>query len=340
MSNKSFGGKDRYYSETHPEASQHNRQLSETEHNLKNALILIDPEIQERIERSFRQWNTIIREQLRNEMGLRLTVEGKYQAVPISIVDGLSHPLHGILQQSPSIYWKLLFRKRLLEDTTSGMSFILNNFHEMTNELKIKSSKLIPRHLTQSSCYIDSILKSIEKTKIFNKVLAIDHDILGAYFYNQRKIELYWMSIGLIAGGLGIRPEALAIVVAIHELAHAYSHLGNDIDGAQWDTKKFSKSDIHIVEGIAQYYTEAVCRNLETRFPDTIMAFSNLLKKQATPYTHFKKWSLPETASGEIVRLSMIACRSQGLTEYKDFLTVMRRYKNLKQTIPKRSKPA
>ena len=39
------------------------------------------------------------------------------------------------------------------------------------------------------------------------------------------------MVIGLISGILGVSVEALTIVTLIHELSHAYSHLGYDIDG-------------------------------------------------------------------------------------------------------------
>ena len=35
----------------------------------------------------------------------------------------------------------------------------------------------------------------------------------------------------------GFDVEALTYVVLAHELAHAYTHLGRDIDGNAWDTE-------------------------------------------------------------------------------------------------------
>jgi hypothetical protein len=61
--------------------------------------------------------------------------------------------------------------------------------------------------------------------------------------------------IGITARALGVSPDALTIVVLAHELAHAYAHLGRDIDNERWETEQFAKSDIDIVEGLAQFYT-------------------------------------------------------------------------------------
>ena len=71
-------------------------------------------------------------------------------------------------------------------------------------------------------------------------------DILGAYFFRVPAISVYWMVIGIMSGVLGVSVEALTIVVATHELAHAYSHLGRDIDGGRWETEAFARADASV----------------------------------------------------------------------------------------------
>ncbi|WP_428559730.1 MAG: virulence RhuM family protein [Solidesulfovibrio sp. DCME] len=118
------------------------------------------------------------------------------------------------------------------------------------------------------------------------------------------------------------------------------SHLGKDIDGTQWDKSNFENADLHIVEGIAQHYTKVICHTMDTRLPGTQKAFETLLCYQSTPYTIFKEWNLPPESGGEVVRLAMIACRSQGITEYPSFQETMKHYENIKQNPSRQAKPA
>jgi hypothetical protein len=151
---------------------------------------------------------------------------------------------------------------------------------------------------------------------------------LGAYFFYVPEISLYWMVIGIMSGVLGVPVEALTVVVLAHELAHAYSHLGRDIDSSRWDTHAFSRADMPIAEGIAQFYTDAVCRKLAERLPAALGAFRALLEYQSGPYRVHEKWSDPKlkvvskegtARAGEVVRSCMIECRKASFTSYQEF---------------------
>lgn len=80
---------------------------------------------------------------------------------------------------------------------------------------------------------------------VVGRILSIEEDVLGAYFYRRfdawtpQHIEIYYPVIGLVAPYLNVSVEALSVVVLIHELSHAYTHLGQDIDGLSWDTDAF-----------------------------------------------------------------------------------------------------
>ena len=98
-----------------------------------------------------------------------------------------------------------------------------------------------------------------------------------------------------MAGVLGITAESLTVVVATHELAHAYSHLGRDIDGKKWETEAFARADLNIVEGIAQFYTEVGGRKMETRNPAVLPAYEKLTEIQQGPYRVHEEWAKRST---------------------------------------------
>lgn len=93
-----------------------------------------------------------------------------------------------------------------------------------------------------------SLLKLLEKHDPLKTVLAVRDDFLGVYVYeynrhdpfadehtvNRASIRIYWGVVGLVAEWMGCAVEDLAIVVLAHELAHAYTQLGADIEGRRW----------------------------------------------------------------------------------------------------------
>jgi len=115
--------------------------------------------------------------------------------------------------------------------------------------------------------------------------------------------------------------------VLAHELAHAYMHLGRDIDNERWETERFAKSDLDIVEGLAQFYTQVVCMRLGQRMPAALEAYQALLDKQSGPYRAHREWVGDDERGGEIVRVSMIECRSKGITASSAFSDAVRRYR-------------
>lgn len=127
------------------------------------------------------------------------------------------------------------------------------------------------------------------------------------------------MVIGIMAGILNVPVEALTIAVLIHELAHAYTHLGRDIDGNRWETESLAQTDLEIVEGLAQFYTVVVCNKLIARFPAAQQAFNALLTMQSGPYLVHKDWADESERGGEVIRFVMIATRSRKLLRYNQW---------------------
>jgi hypothetical protein len=171
--------------------------------------------------------------------------------------------------------------------------------------------------------------------ELIKQISDIDQDILGAYHFRIPEIQIYWMVIGVIAGMLGITTEALCLVVLTHELAHAYSHLGHDIDGEQWKTEAFAAADLRIVEGLAQFCTSVVCEQISAGNPSVKEAYERLINLQRGAYRVHEGWKADEERTGEVVRFGLIECRSEGITQYEEF---ERRLKEARSRIGRRPK--
>ena len=182
-----------------------------------------------------------------------------------------------------------------------------------------------PEDLFYTCQWLEHALEDLKNLDIEQRLRGIDEDILGAYFFNRQRIEIYWASIGIFAARLGVSVEGLTVVTLAHELAHAYTHLGKDIDGVVWETQRFAESNVSLVEGMAQFYTRAICRKLAGRFPAALQAFDALLNLQSDTYNHFSEWVKEHPHQGEVVRFSMIQCRSMGERDYEKFLQILDR---------------
>ena len=281
----------------------------------------------DKVRRALKQWNNVIRDCLRNEMGLRLTVGEEAQAVPLRVVDGMPAAFGDLLSSLDPTVWGFLLRMRVLENTLEGLRFTEKDY-PMLLIRPAGSLPPLPQKVSEARSFIEGFVVWLKKQEVQEHIKRIHQDILGAYFFRVPEISVYWMVIGIMSGVLGVPVDALAIVVATHELAHAYSHLGRDIDGSRWETEAFAKADLAIAEGIAQFYTEVICRRLQDRFPAAENAYRALLEYQSGPYRIHEAWANPKLKSenrknadraGEVVRSCMIEGRKTSITSYSVF---------------------
>lgn len=323
----SWGGKDKYYDiELFAAQKQVKHESTLQENFLLQLLKEHDPDLRQKIERAFRQWNLILRDYLRNETALRLSIGDEAQTVPVRIMDGLPKPLAAILEDSHHKIWLLLHRP-VIEQSARGLKQVEIEFDKLEAHFpeiffyrNSSTGPATPTDVLRTRILMELLAEHAKTLDLLDKIKGIHQDILGAYFYKVPRIELYWMVIGLFAATLGVSPEALTVVVAAHELAHAYSHIGRDIDGERWDTKAFGEADLNIVEGLAQFYTGVICEKLKERFPEAKKSYEALLKLQSLPYTLHQGWTSNGEPAGEIVRVSMIQTRNTMTRNYADFL--------------------
>jgi hypothetical protein len=257
-STNQWGSDQKYYAEL--PSMQQKKNSNRLDLYQKNIIQILNnrfPDLEERVYRTYRQWNNILRDYLRSETALRLSVGDDIQSVPINITAGMPQPFHAIISgQEKNL--EFLLHKPLITTTRDGLKYIENNYAkvaEFVNNGDANSETVSDEELKKTLHFLDRIIKKLDLIDFIQKIKNIKQDILGAYFFNHPKIELYYIVIGIMAAMLDVSPESLTVVVLIHELTHAYTHLGKDIDGSRWETKFFKETDLQIVEGFAQFYT-------------------------------------------------------------------------------------
>ena len=196
--------------------------------------------------------------------------------------------------------------------------------------------------LAETSAFVEQLIRTAQQVSVVQWILEVNEDILGVYRWGQSSwrpaqqslfedaddvreghVELYWGVIGLIARALAVSVEDLTAVVLAHELAHAYSHLGTDIDGRRWRTGRFATGQRELKEGIAQHYALAACRRIARFAPDCEKVYRVLLKYQPAPYRVQEKWE--REYSKEAIRLALLETRRNGHLGLDSFVDAMER---------------
>jgi hypothetical protein len=191
--------------------------------------------------------------------------------------------------------------------------------------------------LQATADWAERLLKLLGKHDPLQTVLAVREDWLGVYQYdaqslfhdeyyaNRATISLYWGVIGLTAEWMGCSVHDLTVVVLAHELAHAYTQLGADIEGRRWPAPDFAAAEAGLVEGLAQYYTERVLCRLENRFEGALNVYRRMLPGQPEDYRTHQPWV--EQYSPEVIRRAMLEVRrwrQGGLAEFSQRLAEAR----------------
>ena len=280
---------------------------------------LLPPDAEERVKRLVKHANPVVREQIRSETGLRMVdPDGTARAgAPVSVVDGFSPAFAGLVAENPDpVLWALVSGQSRLGRLVDGLNFILGLWPRLARweHLPPELADAEPS-LGRTREVANELQRLAAAQKLIDQMKTINEDILGCYRveHHKSRVEIYWMPIAIVSSMLEVHVEDLALVVLAHELAHAYTHLGRDIDGKEWDQKGFFDSDKAVTEGLAQFYALAVSTKLWQRYPLARAAFDKLLTLQSGPYLAHQEWADHYAGNGsETVRFAMLVARSKG----------------------------
>jgi hypothetical protein len=280
---------------------------------------LIPADAEDRVYRAFRQWNNRIREHIRNETALKLSDGEGQNAVSIKVVDGFTDPLASLIDKyNDPVLWRLIVGQPKLGGLVEGSTFLLEFWGDVEQWDLKPGIATNGRESLEHVSKLTSKLQELANTKrVIEELKKIDEDVLGCYFFGgsgPKLIELYWMPIAMFAAMAEVRIEDLTLVVLAHELAHAYTHLGFDIDGEQWKHAAFGAANAQIVEGLAQFYTEVVTSRIKPQNPGPFDAYEALLRYQGGAYlAHLGWFKDDQKQKGEIVRFAMVTARKMGI---------------------------
>lgn len=307
---------------------------------LAQLLDRVPPETEREVDAARRRFNPVIREILRKETRLLLNPSGhddeeaaprEAVSIPVRVVPGapegaLDQPLEGI----DELILLLGQHRRMLRSLAAAAV----GFHELLSAMAGSpiGKQMIARRadgLPAIRELVAELLARLDAAKPLDVILQFNEDILGVYTYRlprkdkrafllqepedpmSGEIYLYWGVIGVVAPLMGVSVEALAVKVLAHELAHAYTHLGADIDGHRWPSVGFSEADHELKEGLAQYYALRACQRLQQRIPGALEAYVGLLPHQPDAYRTHVAW-LKDGASPEEIRIAMLEIRRRG----------------------------
>ncbi len=265
------------------------------------------------------RWRQQVREIIRSFTGLKLShrrgTEREQVQVPIHIKAGLPDPLRGLEDEelTSDEQWAIehigLWSNDIAQFCSTAAD-LQNLAHRLLAVVGWEGRAQRYRDVLQQAKQVGEELQHYAaRATLLKRIVGIHHDVLGVYRYAQSsEIDLYWLVIGATARLLGVDREGLTVVVLAHELAHAYTHLGMDIDGKRWDSG-FSACHLYIVEGLAQFYTEIAMQRLnEDGYDNGWKAYQALLKHQSGPYRAHVEWV--ERYTPEVMRAALLAVRN------------------------------
>ena len=304
---------------------------------LTNLIARIPPEVEAKVKRVLDKTRPVIQETLRTECRLWMRTSDEAEEnkpgaqVRVKVSPGYPAILKDVTFPDDFQRVMLLGRYRLfLEQAREGIPPLLRLREELARQPNSEPWIQANEYELQSIVHwVEELLKVLDQHDPLKTVLAVHDDILGAFEYDARDefaddysvnravIRIYWGIVGLMTEWLGCTVEDLTIVVLTHELAHAYTQLGADIDGRRWPAHVFAKAETSLKEGLAQYYTARVLQRLERRYGGALKVYKALLRGQPEAYTSHVSWV--KDFSPEAVRLAMLEVRRSKEGKLVDF---------------------
>jgi hypothetical protein len=122
LSPNAWGAYDRAYTADRQDANARDRQDEDDPalKRLRHVLSTIDGKLKEQVEGWVKKWNQVLRESMRNQTALRLSVGEERASVPIRVTDGMPSPLRNLLAQRKDDELYLLLRMPLIIQARDG----------------------------------------------------------------------------------------------------------------------------------------------------------------------------------------------------------------------------
>ncbi len=246
--------------------------------------------------------------------GLALSLSNDIPDPIADLIRQITHPVLRLKRLQPAMLTVLDESRRLGQ-------FLFHDIREarVILELKDEDERTFFDYIEK----LQNIIESLDRLRLQEQLKEIDLDCFGAYFPASQRASIYWIPIAIFAESIGVPIEHLTKVVLIHELAHGYTHVGRDINRKYWRTKAFIESEKKLTEGLAQYYTAVITKELRTfnEKPTVYEAYERLLGCQPENYQGHLAWlKMDLNLVGEAIRFAILEARQRDVPFcYDDF---------------------
>jgi hypothetical protein len=259
---------------------------------------------------------------------------GSKAEIRIEVEDGHPEALESIvLEEDLEVLALLLEHHEALVDVANGGEG-LSSLSDALARLPLGRALLCGREqaIPPVQSLVEDLLRRLRSVDVARRILWIDEDVLGVYRYPanvpgglfgsstgtvRTTIVLYWAPIALLAKALPAPVAAVTAVVLLHELGHAFSHVGLDSEDRRWATDAFSKAEHGLIEGIAQYCSHVLVGELERDVPGVGRAYEEVLERQSEAYRTHLGWVEPPAE--EAFRRALLSVRRTGIGSLEEF---------------------
>ena len=174
---------------------------SEAEQRLKNVLA---PGTLDVVSETVKRWNAPLRAEVRAVTALKLADNsGRSIAnVPVAVIDGMPKPLAEVTSEIKEWQWWLVLQHRVLKNADEGLKLILENKYMLSEHLDDFATPF--NAVSTTRAFISEIVALSINDDLLSRFKKIEDDVLGAYWIQASKIQIYWMPLAIFAPLLGV----------------------------------------------------------------------------------------------------------------------------------------
>ncbi len=300
---------------------------------IENIVIGFNKDLKKHVEKAKEKHNLRIRSLISDKTGLSLTARrpensidaentAEKSSITIWVNAKVPKSLSDVLAKYDDQVLDLLLHYSSMKSSITELHYQLSKHNDFR---KISNTTVTETDLKNTIQYLTGLKQMIEDTGIIDELRALGPDVIGGYSPNNKRVELFWLGIGFSSLLYNYTIEDFVIIALTHELVHGYTHLGFDKDGNMWKPNDFLHSDINIVEGFAQFYTQQICKDY---YPATAIVFEEMLPHQSYEYKSFTTWfSESESNKNEKARRVLLKTRNSSVLDYSKFLLILEQAK-------------
>jgi len=270
------------------------------------------------------QWLPAVREFLREETGLRM----HQKVVGTKIHKDSNISFHFVTDRNGTFI-------KLIDQYYPDLDFDeYTAFNGLNFQLKNSKSFFIARQgdLAESynklSGFLDLYFKKYDLNELLNTLFrnsGESADIWGTYSFRDSRIEVYYVPLILFCQINNLPLEHAILSTLVHEMAHAYHHLGKDKDNVTW--LKMNTTDLKIVEGMAEYFTWLFVESYKSNHSKMEETYECMFNCLGAEYTIFKVWT--PRYSKEAIKSALLSTRKRSITKYEEFEKLLENVKKI-----------